>query len=596
MRKVKILAVAPYEGLADMIREIAADREDAQITVRTGDLLAGRQIAEETAHKHYDVIISRGGTAEMIRAAVETPVVDIPISGYDILRAVRLAESCSGRFAIAGFPGITRDAATLCDLLQYSIDIITFTDETDAAAALKEACERGITLVLCDMAGCSAAKKLGLNAILISSGAESIESALNEAVRLTRCSLYVRRQNDLFLRLMSEEDQSVLIYDPSKHLWFSSLPSNALSGPIMDLAKSCLSAFAEIPGKTVARQLRGRICTLTGLSLPLDGQTYTAIAVRLARAPLPPEDPAFRIFNRPEQAEGGDLSNLSVCSGAGQTGGISRIIAEYSKSRLPVLIIGETGTGKDRAAGRLYQDGPFCRAPLYIIDCASAAGEKLESILEGGASPLPLTGVTIYFKHPSALPDTQLEWLLTRLERSDAAHQNRLLFSLTVGEEDVSRTEGVRELLENRFSCLTLRMVPLRERRADLSGICALRLHKINMSMGRQIIGFEDDAMKLMEEFSWPRNLDQLFRVLKELAAITRSPYITGRDVRRILNQERLLSPPSSGCLDLSQTLDEINYQIIRIVLEEENGNKEQTAKRLGISRSTLWRILKNHR
>jgi len=64
-----------------------------------------------------------------------------------------------------------------------------------------------------------------------------------------------------------------------------------------------------------------------------------------------------------------------------------------------------------------------------------------------------------------------------------------------------------------------------------------------------------------------------------------------------MLDQEQSLPADSvSSNLDLSRTMEEINYQIIQTVLKEENGSKEKTASRLGISRSTLWRILKNRR
>ena len=76
-----------------------------------------------------------------------------------------------------------------------------------------------------------------------------------------------------------------------------------------------------------------------------------------------------------------------------------------------------------------------------------------------------------------------------------------------------------------------------------------------------------------MTNFSWPHNLDQLQHVLKELIVITQTPYIVYQDVKHMLEQE---TTPSYGLpsanLDLHQTLDEINYQIIQTVLKEEHG------------------------
>ena len=102
--------------------------------------------------------------------------------------------------------------------------------------------------------------------------------------------------------------------------------------------------------------------------------------------------------------------------------------------------------------------------------------------------------------------------------------------------------------------------------------------------------------MELLQSFPWPHNLDQLQHVLNELVVITNTPYITYQSVKQILKQEQTSCTfQQTSHFNFNQTLDNINYQIIVAVLKQENGNKEKTSKRLGISRSTLWRILKNH-
>ena len=109
------------------------------------------------AHSNYDIILSRGGTAELIRSAVDLPVAEISISGYDILRTIKLAQNYSGKFAIAGFSPITENAHMICDLLQYDIDILTFSSEEEAYRSLQAAKKNGCTLVLCDITGTNAA-------------------------------------------------------------------------------------------------------------------------------------------------------------------------------------------------------------------------------------------------------------------------------------------------------------------------------------------------------------------------------------------------------------------------------------------------------
>lgn len=593
MQKVRILAVAPYEGMADTITAVGKEREDIELTVQIGDLSMGQKIAADLAHKNYDVILSRGGTAELIRSTVELPVVDISISGYDILRTIKLAQNYTGKFIIAGFSGITSYARVLCDLLQYDIDIITFSSEEDAVPALRNAKKKGCNLVLCDMTGSNVAKKLNLNSILITSGTESIADALDEAVKLVHSSQYVHKQKDLFQSLLTSEDREFLIYDPAGSLWFSSFSMDEMNVSLMNLVQTYLKAFLKVPNQCVERQIRDKVYTLSNCHLYYAEQKYTAITIKQKAALFSEEDLGITIYNKSDNLPN-EFSDFY--SSSNNMGDISKLIEKYSVNKLPVLIIGEAGTGKDKVASLLYENGPYESSPFYMIDCELMNERKWNSLISSDNSPLNSLHTTIYMKNPAALSANQAEKLFTYLNHADLASRNRLLFSLVLNTEQYPQTQKLREYLETRLSCLTLRLPPLRERTDHLPGIIALHLHRQNVSLGKQIIGLEAEAMELMLNFPWPHNLYQLQHVLRELTIITQTPYITYKDTKFMLDQELMPSvsaPPSD--LDLGHTLDEINFQIIQMVLKEENGSKEKTARRLGISRSTLWRILKNN-
>ena len=118
MKKLKILFIAPYPGLVEPINQVVQQTKDIDATVKIGDMKDGALIAKSMMAHHFDVIISRGGTAELIRKAVDLPVIDIPVSVYDIIRSIKMAENYSEDFAIAGYPSITNCARILFDLLQ----------------------------------------------------------------------------------------------------------------------------------------------------------------------------------------------------------------------------------------------------------------------------------------------------------------------------------------------------------------------------------------------------------------------------------------------------------------------------------------------
>ena len=123
--RTRILGIAPYEGMHTAMDRAAAAYPNVQLDVFTGDLDVGVAIVQSMSPNSYDCIISRGGTAELIRQVTDLPVVEIQLSVYDVLSTMKLAENYSNRYAIVGFPGITSSAQLLCDLLQYKVEIYT---------------------------------------------------------------------------------------------------------------------------------------------------------------------------------------------------------------------------------------------------------------------------------------------------------------------------------------------------------------------------------------------------------------------------------------------------------------------------------------
>ena len=87
------------------------------------------------------------------------PVIEISLSVYDILRAMKLAENYSDKYAVVGFPSITSSAHLLCDLLQYKIDIVTIHNENEVESTLRELKKNGCRMILCDMISNTTAKR-----------------------------------------------------------------------------------------------------------------------------------------------------------------------------------------------------------------------------------------------------------------------------------------------------------------------------------------------------------------------------------------------------------------------------------------------------
>ena len=148
------------------------------------------------------------------------------------------------------------------------------------------------------------------------------------------------------------------------------------------------------------------------------------------------------------------------------------------------------------------------------------------------------------------------------------------------------------------LGCLVLYLPPMRQYAQQIPAAANMCLSNLNTALAKQLMGLEPGAAQLLREFDWPGNHAQFQRVLRELAVMTDGSYITQHDTEQLLHREHTVAVGSQGretvgqSLNLDGTLDQINQTIIRRVLEEENGNQSRTARRLGISRTTLWRVL----
>lgn len=587
MNKVKLLAIAPYEGLAEILRSISMKRDDVMLTIEVGDLSEGVQLAKKHADENFDAIISRGGTAELLRAAVEIPVIEISISVYDVLRAIKMAELYDARFAVVGFSTITERAKLLSDLLQYKLDIITFESEEDVEPILRRLKDHQYDLVVSDRIGSTVAEEIGLNSILISSGNESAASSFNRAIQLVQSLRPLHKEKEIFKQISTSHFDNFLIYNEKGKLWFSHITASDYHDTIFSTVNDYLEKLTTFPNQKFEIIVDHFLFTITNDFYFHNDEQFTLIKITKKDAPLIQED-VFSIYNL-------DSADQTIYdddySSANFIGMVRKQIEEYSRTHLPILIIGESGTGKEKAASIIYKKGPFNNNPLYTIDCATINEQQWNSLLSHYNSPLYNVQTTIYFKEIIALDPKQFNKLFEFFSQSNLAQRNRLIFSATLN--DTLNNDEIIHSLKYKLSCLQLFLPALRERISDLPSILALYINKLNTSMGKQIIGFEQEALEFMKEFTWENNLDQLHRVLRELVILAEGSYISKDLVKKILSQETrtsMVNPPKVSSIPLNKTLDEINYYIIQAVLEEEGQNKESTAKRLGISRSTLWR------
>jgi DNA-binding NtrC family response regulator len=293
-----------------------------------------------------------------------------------------------------------------------------------------------------------------------------------------------------------------------------------------------------------------------------------------------------------------------------------RALAEQANKILstesPVLILGETGSGKGVLARWLHQNSPRADDAFVDLNCAGLSRELLETELFGHekgaftsatASKQGLFEVahrgTIFLDEVGDV-DLQIQpKLLKVLEEKrfrrvgdvrDRQVDVRLIAATHQDIGQLVREKRFRDDLYFRISTIPLSFPALRERIEDIPTIAQYLLDKVSADLGRGRLELDEGSIQALKAYAWPGNVRELRNVIERAVLLSGGKEITLKDLQ--FDGHTQVGTPF---LDTRLTLVELEKQHIERVLQEERGRVEKAAKRLGIPRSSLYQKIKKH-
>ncbi len=266
-------------------------------------------------------------------------------------------------------------------------------------------------------------------------------------------------------------------------------------------------------------------------------------------------------------------------------------------SMVPVLVVGEPGTGKRLVARTVHQLASRNQAPFVSLDCTALPYEVLDRELfgpdRGEVSSLALPeGSTLLIGDILELPrDLQARLALAL----DSRHR---LIATTVSEPATAlAAERLRPDLYYALTTLVIRLDPLRERLDELPLLAQHFLERANLRSGRQRGGFGDEAMRTLLGYDWPGNLRELARVVDDAHSRGEGDAIDANDlpaaIRGNLGAAYTLPPILPPITPLDELLTQVERRLIESALSRSRHNKSRAAELLGISRPRLYRRIK---
>ncbi len=280
-----------------------------------------------------------------------------------------------------------------------------------------------------------------------------------------------------------------------------------------------------------------------------------------------------------------------------------------------VLLLGETGTGKELLSRTIHRKSPRSLGRFLAVNCGSFSHDLLSRELFGHEPEAGGTrgsvgvfeaasGGTILLDEVGDTPLPMQSQLLRLL-------QDRTIHRVGGGQEvhvdvrimatsnqDLSakiRSGQFREDFYYRLNVFTLHVPPLRERRDDIPPLCNYFLARFNQNFGLKVVGIDAEVMDLLLVYSFPGNVRELESIIERGVIIRREGMIRREDLPRRFQGSKAGAkhPPLAQPGERLPTLAELEEEHIRRVLAAVGDNKLEAAKMLGISRAGLWRKLK---
>ena len=288
------------------------------------------------------------------------------------------------------------------------------------------------------------------------------------------------------------------------------------------------------------------------------------------------------------------------------------LIDNIAKHFTSVLITGETGTGKEIVARAVHAAGPRRDKDLVICDCTSIPENLFESELFGYKKGA-FTGAdkdkrglfeeadkgVIFLDEIAEIPFAVQAKLLRVLEnhqfRPLGANENRTIDVRVIAATNRDLGEAIRkntfrEDLFHRLNRVEIHLPPLRERLEDISLLVRHFVQTHSKDLSKNVRGISRDVQKIFLKYGWPGNIRELENVLESATMMCKKDFIDVQDLPKHL---RDFETPEGGLSFLRKenlsTLDSLEKEYITYLLKVTKKNLRQTAKILGISRTTLY-------
>ena len=642
---VRIAIVIPYASMASLAQEVFQEHT-AQMRLQQRDSTdySLEIIVAPTTQEllpqmpDCDAMIVRGATyLDLCRNALSVPVIELIINGTDIVNMLLQLRQKYGSVpaAVLGTQNMILGVEKLARQLNVDVTPYCFPENSvpEIRKCVEQAARDGKKVVIGGSTGCRLAEEMGLTSMLISSGREAFWNAISEAKQQAKISI-VEREKALSLQTMLDNAYEGLVaIDRNRQISFLNMAaiqilqlsqreqylgkpaSTVFSTPTLNRIVSAAENTDEIiEYKNTHLSVKTRSLTMHGAPVGRVVSLLNAAQIQTTEDQL-----------RKKLHYKGHQAKYSFDHLITRSPRMLECIQEakaYALTDSNIVVVGETGTGKELISQSIHAFSHRAENNFVALNCAALPENLLESELSGyvegaytGADKVGQPGLfeiahngTIFLDEISEIPLGLQHRLLRVLQEREIMRLGdnriipiniRVIAATNKNLEDLVHAGKFRSDLYYRLYVLQLNLPALRERREDIPLLVQGFIRQFQAREGLTTpLELSEADFRLLQDRPWRGNIRELRNFCERLVVLYQPGTSVSDLLAHLLDTSCSPDPEPQVAIPLpgsSHARIDLPYETLRAVLQECRGNRTQAAAKLGISRGTLWRMLKKY-
>ncbi len=627
----KICFIAPYKGLADVAAAVV-DELGLRIDVHCCPIQESVTFAKEAKKKGAQILISRGGAATVLKHQLDLPVVEVKVTGYDVLRALNPYRGTSETIGIVGFENVVRGCRTICEMWGIATKeyiVVGDANHVDWQAAREEVQALIDAHQIKVVIGDNVSLRLQVKAEtiqMISSGREAVVQALEEAQSLLLVQEEEKKTTEQLRMIIdfvhdgvitTDERGVVTVISPVAEKIFGVKKRDVVGKPV----EAC------IPNTRIHKVIESKEAEVGQLQKGPTGYILTN------RVPILVEDDVrgvvatFQEVSKIQDDERTIRQNLyakglfakyhfsDIISRNLRMKRLIEVAHDYSQTDASVFIQGENGVGKELFAQSIHAASARAEGPFVAINCSAIPAQLLESELFGyvegaftgakkGGKPglfeLAHNGTIFLDEIGDMNKDIQASLLRVLEERVVMRLGADSMLPIDVRVIAATNVDLKKHIAEGlfrmdlfyRINVLNLTIPPLRERKDDIVLLAEGFIREMSRKYKRKLEPLPKEVLALLEGHTWPGNIRELKNVMERIVISAHDGRVRAEEVLAMVKDLQPYTPASGSDFPLTGTMHDLKKRIVQRVLEEEGFNKSKAAKRLGLDRGTIDRFM----